>query len=612
MLGVLALTWFAAYLVWRVGWSHRGTDLWLWAALLVAELYGWWSLATALWIAWRIPPVHRPPATPGHTVDVFVCTYDEPLDVLRATLTGCAGLTYPHRTWLLDDGRREPMHALAREFGVGYLTREGNAHAKAGNINAALPRTEGELSLILDADHVPMPDALDAIVGYFDAPDVALVQTPHDFSNHDSIQHYEQGRHEQSVFYGVIQPGKDRHDAAFWCGSAGMIRREALEAVGGVAVETIAEDFHTTIKLHRDGWRSRYHDEVLVQGLAPHDLAAYLLQRDRWARGNLAVFTTPESPLRRNGLTPAQRLSYFVSLTAYLAGPARLLTLAVLVVVLWTGLLPLTADPAALAFLWLPATMLALAAGSALARGYQTAGDTTHYELLTAEIHLRALRCAVRPGRAEFRVTPKEGIDLGGLTALRQLRLLTAVGVLLAAGLVLRVLDGAGVVACPGALPGLAVWLVPLIAVVEVRRVGRTLWAVASRRQLRRAYRVPVEGLAALTADADAAHPMTARLLDLSPEGAGVVAPLPVPAGAAVTLTAVGLAGDHREPLRVHGVVARSQPRPDGTWRVGLRFDDPAAATRRQLITVCAIERPMDRLERRRGRGTRERGAAAA
>ena len=72
-----------------------------------------------------------------------------------------------------------------------------------------------------------------------------------------------------------------------------MIRRSALLEVGGVAVETIAEDFHTTIKLHRAGWKSRYHDEVLVQGLAPHDLDGYLLQRDRWARGNLAVFTTP-------------------------------------------------------------------------------------------------------------------------------------------------------------------------------------------------------------------------------------------------------------------------------------------------------------------------------
>ena len=149
---------------------------------------------------------------------------------------------------------------------------------------------------MLDADHVPMPDALDALVGYFDDERMALVQTPHDFFNHDSAQHYAVGRHEQSLFYRVVCPGKDRHGAAYWCGSAALINRQALLEIGGVATETIAEDFHTTIRLQRNGWRSRYHDEVLVQGLAPHDLDGYLLQRDRWARGNLAVFTLPESP----------------------------------------------------------------------------------------------------------------------------------------------------------------------------------------------------------------------------------------------------------------------------------------------------------------------------
>ena len=230
---------------------------------------------------------------------------------------------------------------MAKLAGARYLTRADNSHAKAGNLNAALPRTEGDLVLVLDADHVPMPDALDALVGYFDDERMAVVQTPHDFFNHDSAQHYAVGRHEQSLFYRVVCPGKDRHGAAYWCGSAALINRHALLEIGGVATETIAEDFHTTIRLLRDGWRSRYHDEVLVQGLAPHDLDGYLLQRDRWARGNLAVFTLPESPLRARELSPLQRLSYFASLLAYLAPPMRLLLLVTLGLVLWTGALPM-------------------------------------------------------------------------------------------------------------------------------------------------------------------------------------------------------------------------------------------------------------------------------
>jgi len=294
------------------------------------------------------------------------------------------------------------------------------------------------------------------------------------------------------VFYSVICPGKDRHGAAFWCGSGAAIRRAALLEIGGVAVQTIAEDFHTTIKLHRAGWRSRYHDEVVIQGLAPHDLAAYLLQRDRWARGNLSVFTTPESPLRARELRPIQRLSYFASLSSYLAGPMRLLMLGVLAAVLWTGQLPLTATLLTLGVLWAPATLLSVAAGSALCRGYQRVADTTHFELCTAEIFTRALRCVVRPGRTTFRVTPKEGVDFGGLQALRQLRAVLIIAALLSGGLALRVLQDAGVhlLVLPG-LRGIALWVVPLVGAFELRRVLRTLAILARRHQQRIEYRMP-------------------------------------------------------------------------------------------------------------------------
>ena len=330
-LAIVALLWGVGYLTWRIGWSGEGAS-----PVAFGDAAGDRGLrALGARRPWPGSPGRARRrcdrrSTPGASVDVYVCTYDEPTEVVAATLAGCRALTYPHTTYLLDDGRRPEMEELAELAGARYLTRPDNSHAKAGNINAALPRTEGELVLMLDADHVPMPDALDAMVGYFDDERMALVQSPHDFFNHDSVQHYVVGRHEQSLFYRVVCPGKDRHGAAYWCGSAALIRRQALLEIGGVATETIAEDFHTTIRLQRHGWKSRYHDEVLVQGLAPHDLDGYLLQRDRWARGNLAVFTLPESPLRARELRPLQRLSYFASLFAYLAPPMRLLLLATL------------------------------------------------------------------------------------------------------------------------------------------------------------------------------------------------------------------------------------------------------------------------------------------
>ncbi|HEX4806702.1 MAG TPA: glycosyltransferase [Conexibacter sp.] len=586
-LALLALVWGAVYLTWRIGWtaSGRTTSPVTFAMLLVTELYGAWALATLTWFSWKRAPATRPPIVSQPTVDVYVCTYDEPEEVVLATLAGCRALRYPHTTYLLDDGRRENMRALAELTGAHYLTRPDNSHAKAGNINAALPRTEGDLVFMLDADHVPMPDALDALVGYFEDPQVGLVQSPHDFSNQDSVQHYAVGRHEQSLFYHVICPGKDRHGAAFWCGSAAVIRREALLGIGGVATETIAEDFHTTIRLQRHGWSSRYHDEVLVQGLAPHDLDGYLLQRDRWSRGNLAVFTLPESPLRARELKPLQRLSYFASLAAYLAPPMRLLLLVTLALIVWTGWLPMRVDVLGLLTLWLPALALNLGAGSALARGYMRIAETTHYELMTMGIYTRALRSVVRPGRTAFKVTPKEGIDLGGAHALAQLKLACVLAVALTAGIVMRVLDLWGIGPLPD-LPPVANVMIPLLAVVELRRILRTLALVAGRRQRRLIYRFEGDAPALCLTPAGS---IPGRLRDANAAGLGLLVTTPLAAGARVPIR-LQLEDSEGAPRDVHVVaeVRSCRASADG-YVVGTRIVELEPQARVALMEWCYV-----------------------
>jgi cellulose synthase (UDP-forming) len=595
-LAIGALLWGVGYLAWRIGWSGEGASPVAFAMLLVTEIYGLWALGTLAWFSWSRPVAVRPPATPGRAVDVYVCTYDEPTEVVSATLAGCRALTYPHTTWLLDDGRRPEMEELAKIAGARYLTRSDNSHAKAGNINAALERTEGELVLMLDADHVPMPDALDAMVGYFDDERMALVQSPHDFFNHDSVQHYVVGRHEQSLFYRVVCPGKDRHGAAYWCGSAALIRREALLDIGGVATETIAEDFHTTIRMLRNGWKSRYHDEVLVQGLAPHDLDSYLLQRDRWARGNLAVFTLPESPLRARELRPLQRLSYFASLAAYLAPPMRLLLLATLGLVLWTGELPMKISVPALAALWLPYVTLNLGAGAALARGYMKIGETAHYELLTMEIYTRALRCAVRPGHTAFKVTPKQGTGGGGLEAVRKLHLVLICAVLVGAGTVLRLLDLVGIGPLHD-LPGVAAVIVPLLGLIELRRIGRTLFAVGRRRQRRLIYRF--EGDAPAQCFSEEGH-VPGRLIDASAAGVGLVleAPLEIGATPAVLLQLEDAAGEPHEVAAQ--IEVRSCREADGRYLVGATITEIDSASRMRLMEWCYVVCSHERLRGRR------------
>src|SRR5829696_8056776 len=575
---VAALAWGAGYLTWRIGWSREGADPLLFAMLLVTEIYGLWALGTLAWFSWSRPPAVRPPTTLGRSVDVYVCTYDEPREVVAATLAGCRALTYPHTTYLLDDGRRPEMRELAELAGARYLTRADNSHAKAGNINAALSRTEGELVLMLDADHVPMPDALDATVGYFDDERMALVQTPHDFFNHDSVQHYVVGRHEQSLFYRVVCPGKDRHGAAYWCGSAALLRRRALLEIGGVATETIAEDFHTTIRMQHNGWTSRYHDEVLVQGLAPHDLDGYLLQRDRWSRGNLAVFTLPESPLRARELRPLQRLSYFTSLAAYLAPPMRLLLLVTLALVLWGGWLPMKVDMLGLLLLWLPALALNLGAGSAIV-----------------------------PAKTAFKVTPKEGIDLGGMHALARLKLACLLAFVLTAGIVMRILDLWGVGPLPD-LPPVAEVVIPLLALVELRRILRTLVLVAGRRQRRLIYRFEGEAPAVCLSERGS---IPGRLLDANATGLGLrmTAPLPVGKNVPIRLELESSEGELRE---VHVVVeVRSCREGAGGWVVGTRIVDLEPAARVALMEWCYVVCSHQEVRGTRPGGVRDGEAAA-
>ena len=338
-----------------------------------------------------------------------------------------------------------------------------------------------------------------------------------------------------------------------------------------------------------------------MQGLAPHDLDGFLLQRDRWARGNLAVFTLPESPLRARTLSPLQRLSYLASLLAYLAPPMRLLLLLTLGAVLWTGALPMKISVVALAALWLPSVALNLSAGMALARGYMRIPETAHYELLTMEIYTRALRCVVWPSKTAFKVTPKQGADGGGWDAVRKLHLVLFCTVLLAGGTLMRMLDLAGVGPLPD-MPGIAAWIVVALGLIELRRLLKTSWTVGRRRQRRLVYRFEGDAEAACYSSSGRTP---ARLLDASATGLGLVAAAPLEVGTqpAVMLKLHDAAGAPREVAAQ--IEIRSCREQDGEFQVGATIVaiDPEArlALMEWCYVVCSHEhlrghRPSDAL----------------
>jgi cellulose synthase (UDP-forming) len=475
--------------------------------------------------------------------------------------------------------------------GARYITRPDNAHAKAGNINHALPLTHGELILFLDADHVPLPGILDATTGYFSDPDVALVQTPHDFLNRDSAQHTAPARHEQTLFYEVIAPGKDRHNSMFWCGSATVVRRAALEEVGGVLTETVAEDFHTTIAMHSRGWRTIYRNETLVQGLAPHNLDGFLLQRARWARGNLAVLRTRENPLTCPGLTIAQRVSYSASLANYFAGLQRMALLLVLIWTLSTGQLPMHASAVVLAMLWVPWSSLSFLATGALGRGALGPLDSTRYGLLTMGIHLRGILALTSRRAGAFKVTPKNGVEQGGWRALRSLGLVTILGASLCVVWVLRAASALGVLTLP-ALPTFALVITLVLGVWELGCIAWVLGGVAIRRQMRASYRFPVELRARIARTAS-----VVPVLDLSVDGLSFLSHLALRDGHSLTLLTrlpdtAGMLRDVELPVSV----VSCQPFDDRHYRIGCRLDHLTDATRELLVGYCFVIQPARQL----------------
>ena len=256
------------------------------------------------------------------------------------TVTAAVAMHGKHTTYVLDDGKSDDVRALAAEVGAEYIVREGNAGAKAGNINNALSVTSGEFFVILDADFVPAPDFLYQTVPFFAESNVAFVQTPQAYGNLNNLISRGAG-YMQSVFYRFILPGKNRFNAAFCVGTNVIYRRAAIEQIGGMYTESKSEDVWTSLKLHEYGWKSTYISTVLAIGDTPTTIEAYTKQQLRWATGGFEILFKSNPFSRKLKLTLDQRLQYFGTATFYLMGVAPGLLLLVPPLQIYFGLAPI-------------------------------------------------------------------------------------------------------------------------------------------------------------------------------------------------------------------------------------------------------------------------------
>ena len=422
---VLSISASSRYMYWRVT-DTVGFTNWVDACfgfgLLLAELYAFLVLLIGYFqTAW--PLQRRPVPMPQDvdswpSVDVFIPTYNEPLEVVKQTVFSAMQMDWPEdrlHVYVLDDGRREEFRDFCQELGVGYLTRDNNAHAKAGNINAALAVTDSEYVTIFDCDHIPTRSFLQICMGWFIRdPKLAMLQTPHHFFSPDpfekNLDTFHAMPNEGELFYGIVQDGNDLWNAAFFCGSCAVIKRAPLLEVGGVAVETVTEDAHTALKLSRRGYNTAYLELPQAAGLATESLSAHVGQRIRWARG-MAQICRVDNPLFGPGLKLGQRLCYFNAMLHFFYGLPRLVFLTAPLAYLFFSAHVFQATAAMITAYALPHLMHASITNSRIQGRFRYSFWNEVYESVLAWYIMRPVLVAfVNPKLGKFNVTAKGGV----------------------------------------------------------------------------------------------------------------------------------------------------------------------------------------------------------
>ncbi|MCJ2376523.1 UDP-forming cellulose synthase catalytic subunit [Vibrio sp. ZSDZ34] len=425
LLIVLSLIASCRYIWWRysstINWD-KDLDLVLGLILLTAETYSWIVLLLSyfqtIWPLNRQPKQLPKDTSKWPEIDLLIPTYNEDLDVVRATVFAAKTVDWPQdklNIYILDDGKRDDFKHFAEQVGVGYFRRPTNEHAKAGNLNYALERTSGEFVAIFDCDHIPTRAFFQVTMGEFVSDDkLALVQTPHHFFSPDpferNLSKFRELPNEGNLFYGLIQDGNDMWDATFFCGSCAILRRQPLEEVGGVAVETVTEDAHTALKMHRLGYRSAYLKEPISAGLATDSLSAHIGQRIRWARGMAQIFRV-DNPLFGSGLKWQQRLCYLNGMMHFLSGIPRLIFMIAPLAFLLLDAYIIYAPALAILMFVLPHIFHANVANSRIQGKYRHSFWGEIYETVLAwYIAVPTTIALFAPNKGNFNVTQKGGL----------------------------------------------------------------------------------------------------------------------------------------------------------------------------------------------------------
>ena len=547
--GLTAILALVAYLSWRVaftipagGWDEVAA--WLLITFEALPVLGLVVRVVTLWdIDTRAPrPVSEPPN--GMRVAVLIPTYNEPVEVIAPTIAAACALEPAHETWVLDDGDRDWVEQLCQEYGARYVRRPVHDHAKAGNLNHALDLMAAEAAqgapwadvlAVLDCDHVPLPAFLTATLGWFDDPEVALVQGPQTFYNSGAFD--DDGvTGEQGVFFHVLMASRN-HDGAgpFWCGSTSLLRTRALREVGGIATDTIVEDMHTTLGLIKVGWKTVYHHQTLAVGLAPATPEQYLLQRRRWGLGSMQVLTRERLWKAKRWMSWRNYFEYLSGTLWWLEGVATIVVFLIPAAILVSGAQTSTAGPGTFAAVFLAMFALRMWGVRQLFRHHLHLPTAFALRIFRIPVGVSCLWWLLTRRTLEFDVTPKAGAHerLRGRPPRVVVALILAVFALLAYALA----GALGLVpwrATHGATVASAAWLMlaEIGLVLGVVRVMSPAYATSRRN----AHRIAIRARVSLAG-------VDAELVDISVGGAAVRFPRgAVPGTGVVELSLPGAA----------------------------------------------------------------------
>lgn len=338
-----------------------GTFLGYAASLVVTTRLGPWSLAFAVLLLalqvaahllvwthtfelldvlcrrhWRRRDLPLPSTSYRPLVSLHVPTHNEPPELVIETLDALSRLDYPNFEVLVIDNNTDneamwrPVEEHCRTLGANFRffhLRPWPGY-KSGALNFALTQTSpgAELIAIVDADYIVEPDFLASLVGYFENPRVAFVQTPQDYRE---VEH--RGRYGRAlyfayrVFFDLSMPSRNERNAIIYAGTMGLLRRSALEAVGGWDEWCITEDAEVSLRLLDAGYESLFISRSFGRGLMPLDFAGLKKQRFRWAFGGMQILRLHARrlliPWHQGQLTAQQRASYVVGGLQWLNDP---------------------------------------------------------------------------------------------------------------------------------------------------------------------------------------------------------------------------------------------------------------------------------------------------